>query len=325
MTAVALASLLRPSNTIFQGGKTGLTSPRKSPNAGKTPTKSLEAPSAGGATQKPSKQRGVSRIRPALSHAPLENRSQAPDASRLYRTLPQRRVSCGQVSGSARATAPEKVDGVPEKPCRSWTLSSRCFATKWRVSQGEGEHPKLVLRRFTEIEVERINVVEAGRAATRLSHRELAEATRSHPQRGRTRQESVGWTHRLSRNDLRRPWDAQAPASRTGASGPRVDRPSEVLRAWLSAQTARARPCTPRRSTRRAAAASPSAWARGAQRPGLTLSLAPRWGAAQGADCRATAAAPRPASGSRSTAAQAPRRPPQPPRGPPPGRMLSPG
>ena len=30
-----------------------------------------------------------------------------------------------------------------------------------------------------------------------------------------------------------------------------------------------------------------SAWARGAQRPGLTLSLAPRWGAAQGADCRA--------------------------------------
>ena len=52
----------------FPGGQNPSTPPRKSPNGGKTPTKSLEPPSAVGATKKPSKHRGLSRIRPALSH-----------------------------------------------------------------------------------------------------------------------------------------------------------------------------------------------------------------------------------------------------------------
>ena len=52
----------------FPGGPNPSTPPRTSPKGGTTPTKSLEPPSAVGATKKPSNHRGVSRIRPALSH-----------------------------------------------------------------------------------------------------------------------------------------------------------------------------------------------------------------------------------------------------------------
>ena len=54
--------------TIFQGVKTRPPPLENRRMGGETPTKSLEPPSAVGATKKPSKHRGLSRIRPALSH-----------------------------------------------------------------------------------------------------------------------------------------------------------------------------------------------------------------------------------------------------------------
>ena len=64
----ALKGLPKGRQTRFSRGSKPVHPPSKSPNGGKTPTKSLEPPSAVGATKNPSKHRSLSRIRPALSH-----------------------------------------------------------------------------------------------------------------------------------------------------------------------------------------------------------------------------------------------------------------
>ena len=64
----ALKGLPKGRQTRFSRGSKPVHPPLENRRMGETPTKSLEPPSAVGATKKPGKHRGLSRIRPALSH-----------------------------------------------------------------------------------------------------------------------------------------------------------------------------------------------------------------------------------------------------------------